>query len=1184
MKKIKFLHECDFHYLMKTFRIMRITVFLLIATILQTFANDTYSQKTRLSLDFPGTKLVDVLDEIESKTEFYFLFNEKLIDTDRKVNMSVKNEKIDVILDQLFEGTDVVYNIADRKIVLAPSFLSENQQQQKSVSGTITDESGQPLPGVTVVIKGTTQGTVTNADGYYYISNIPDNVTLRFTYVGMNSQEVVVDNQTSINVIMIADVLGLDEVVVTGYSQQRKKDITGSVSVVDMNDIAQIPSTSLTQRLQGQVSGVVIGTSGTPNSQAMVRIRGIGSVNSNGPLYVIDGVSTRNQDLNSINPNDIESVQVLKDASSASIYGSRASNGVIVITTKKGKTGVPKISYDGFTGISVPLPYFDLLDTYDLINLEWKAKINAYDIRDIASNPSHSQFGSGLTPTFHKYIIPTASDGPFTIDDYNLESNRITEFNVADGNYWHDATVQNAIQQSHQLSMSGSSESMKYLFGINYLNKEGAVKYTYYKRYAARINTEFKPFKRMTIGENLSISSSTQNISGGTNNENSTYGAGVQMVPWIPIYDIAGNFAGTGAAESGKSGNPLATLYRAKDDDNNNLRLFANIYAEYDILKSLTFRTSGGIDQGRSYSYGMAKKSIENAEPTLYNQLNELASYGIDYQWSNTLNFQKTYNDAHNLTVLIGSEAIWSGLGRSMSGYRQGFEFEDNTDTWVLSMGDPANQNVTSDWNSPVYMFGLFSRIDYNFNDRYLISGTVRRDGSSRFSEKNRYGVFPAVSAGWRISNEKFMDDVNFVDDLKLRIGFGTTGNSEIPRAFNWASSFYSDARYTSYDLNGANITALPGFAQQTFGNPDTKWETSKTLNIGMDWTLLQGLFGGSIEFYNRATSDMLVPFSYSSLAGEGSAPYVNFGDIENKGFDIDLRHVNKIGNVGYNIGVNISHYTNNVVRISKDVNTQFQGAYSRLGYPTITQADSPMSSFYGYKIIGFYESEDDVLNYKGTTGDREGHTVLPLSVKNDAQLIAKQWVGKWKYEDIDGNGIIDLKDRAIIGNPHPDFTGGANLGLNYKNFDLSAFFYFSVGNDIFNYTKVLSDFWLGTSNRSTTLRDKSWEPGKTDAVLPILDHLDTQSGSQSNTYYIEDGSFLRLQLLTLGYTVPIKAITKLRVFVQGDNLFTVTKYSGLDPDITNQIPGDGGDLTRGIDWWNWPKSKEFIFGVNVIF
>jgi TonB-linked SusC/RagA family outer membrane protein len=1190
MKKNKPFRDLSFRSLKKTFEIMRNATFLLFFGILQAHAIDSYSQKTRLSLDFKNTEIITVLDSIEKESEFYFLYNEKLLDTKRTVSIKADNQLIDDVLDNLFEGTDTKYSIIDRKIILAPgNVLTEMNIQQRKITGTVTDENGNPLPGVNVQVEGTSIGTITNVDGKYSIDIQNENSVLIFSFIGYISQRVTPAGQATINISLVPTLTSLEEVVVVGYSVQKKMDITGSVAVVDVNELKKVPASNLGQQLQGKAAGVIVGTTGGPGTSTMVRIRGIGTVNNNGPLYVIDGVSTRNQDLNSINPNDIESVQVLKDASAASVYGAQASNGVIIITTKKGVLGHPKVNYDAYFAVSLPPASYDLLNTTDRIALEWKAKANAYSIRGVSTLPSHAQFGTGTTPVYPNYIIPTASAGPFTVDDWT-ETNRITEFNRnGEGDDWYRASVQNAPIQSHQITISGANESAKYLLGVNYYDEDGILNYNYYKRYSARMNTEYNIRKWLKVGENLIVTFSNSNVAA-TQGEGNVFAMSLRLNPWIPIYDIKGEFAGTRAAGAGNGASPVANLYRAKDNYRNYFRTFGNVFAEATIIPGLKFKSNVGLDQGRSYYYSMTKKAPEQAEGLTYNTLSEGSGFSLGIQWTNTLNFEKTFNDIHSVNFLLGSEYILNGLGRSMSASRRNYLFEDNVNTWILANGERENMDNNSTWNGKVAMFGIFSRIDYVYDNRYLLTGTIRRDGSSRFSEANRYGIFPALSLGWRISNEKFMENINWLSDLKLRAGYGVTGNSEIPRANNWATEYGTDPGHTNYDFTAAQGSAQQGFMLMTYGNAETKWESTQMINIGMDATLFNGILDGSIEYYIKNTSDMLVLDSYSALAGEATAPYVNLGKMRNVGWDITLNHRYNIGKVGYNVGLTISTYKNEVVKLNQAEGTRFWGGGdSRLGYLTMTELGSPISVFYGYNIIGFYESEEDVLNYKGTTGTREGQTVLPLGVGSDAALNPTLWVGKWKYEDVNGDGFINASDQKVIGNPHPDFTGSANLGLTYMNFDLSASLYFSVGNDIFNYAKWWTDFWSYEGNRSTTMRDKSWEPGKTDAVLPILDYQDAVSNKNPNSYYVENGSFLRMQMLSLGYTFPKNLISKagienLRIYLQGTNLLTFTKYSGLDPDVTNQIMGDSGDLTKGVDFFHWPVSKQFLFGINVSF
>ncbi len=1190
MKKNNPLGEWYNRSLKKTLMIMRIAITMLLLGILQASASDAYSQKTRLSVNFSDTELGTVLDKIETESEFFFLYNEKFLDVDRKVDISASNQLINEVLDDLFAGTGIKYSISNRKIILAPeNLLDESDTQQRRITGSVTDENGIGMPGVNVLVEGTIVGAITDSEGKYSIEVQNENAVLAFSFIGYVSQRVPAAGKTVIDISLLPTLTSLEEVVVVGYSVQKKMDITGSVAVINVDDLKKVPASNLGQQLQGKASGLIVGSTGGPGTSTMVRIRGIGTVNNNGPLYVIDGVSTRNQDLNSINPNDIESVQVLKDASASSVYGAQASNGVIIITTKKGAQGRPKITYDSYFGVSLPPEPYDLLNTTDKINMEWKAKANAFSIRGLTTLPSHPQFGTGATPVFPKYIVPTASNGPFTVDDWT-STNRITEFNAnGEGDDWYRESVRNAPVQSHQLTISGANESARYLMGVNYYDEEGVLKYNYFKRYSARLNTEYNLRKWLRAGENLILTFSNRNVAA-TQGEGNVFAMSLRLNPWIPIYDIKGEFAGTRVAGGGNGASPVANLYRAKDNYQNNLRTFGNLYAEADIIPGLRFRTNFGIDHGRSYYYSMTKKQPEQAEGLNYNQFNEGSNYGFSYQWTNTLNFERTFADVHRVTFLLGSEYIMSGLGRSMSASRRNYLFEDNVNTWTLANGERENLDNLSNWNGKVAMFGLFSRLDYIFDNRYLLTATIRRDGSSRFSESNRYGIFPALSLGWRISNESFLQNVEWLSDLKLRAGYGVTGNSEIPRANNWATEYGTNPGFTNYDFNATQGSAFQGFMLSTYGNPNTKWESTRMINIGVDATLFDGILEGSIEYYVKNTSDMLVLDSYSALAGEATAPYVNLGKMKNTGWDLALNHRYNIGDVGYNIGLNLSTYKNEVVKLNEAVGARFWGGGdSRLGALTLTELGRPVSVFYGYNIIGFYESEEDVAAYKGTTGTRQGQTVLPLGVGSDAALKSNLWVGKYKYEDVNGDGFINASDQKVLGSPHPDFTGSANFGLNYRNFDLSASFYFSVGNEIFNYAKWWTDFWSYEGNRSTTIRDKSWEPWKKDAVLPILDYQDAISNKNPNSYYVEDGSFVRMQMLNLGYTFPKNILSKInadnfRIYLQATNLFTLTKYSGLDPDVTNQNMGDSGDLTKGVDFFHWPVSKQFLIGVNVAF
>lgn len=1071
-----------------------------------------------------------------------------------------------------------------------PSLLALNPNphhlmQKKGITGTVVDETGTPLTGVNVVEKGsTTNGTITDIDGNFSI-DAPKGSTLVFTYIGYIPQEITLKTDKILKVVLKEDTKALDEVVVVGYGTQAKKDITGSVAVVKSEDLLATPASSAAQQLQGKASGVYIGQSGSPGSPTMVRIRGIGTINDNGPLYVIDGVSTRNQNMNSINPNDIETIQVLKDASAAAIYGAQASNGVILITTKKGlsKSGgstTPEFTYDGYVGFQKTSKRYDLLNTRDRVNLEWAAQKNAFDIRGVqGQNPYHEQFGNGTSPVFPDYIIPTgakASDVDLTT--YNPTNNRITA--LGDTDWWNEID-RTAPIQNHQFSISGGSDKGSYTMSVNYFDQKGTVIDSYYRRYSARANTSYNVRKWLRFGENLTLSWAKDNGLDASTGEANIYSWTFRMVPWVPVYDIMGNYAGTKAAGSGNGKNPVAIARRNSQNYWSNGRVFGNVWGEIDFWKDIKYRSNFGVDYTNRYYYRMEKKDPEFSESMNRNNFEEGAGFNFRWVWTNTVTYTHSFKEKHNLNVLLGTEAIRDGLGRSMSARRYNYLFEDDDNTWTLANGEKANLENNSSYNGEFALFGMFARVDYNYMNKYLLTGIVRRDGVSRFSPSNRYGVFPSISAGWRISEEAFMNNTrNWLDDLKIRAGLGTTGNAEIPRPYNWAYEYGTNPGYSNYDFDGSQTTALTGFKLDRFGNLDTKWEKTTMLNIGTDATFLNGKLDFNIEWYYKKTSDMLVEANYSGLAGDAGRPYINLGDMKNTGIDLTIGHNNKVGDFEYSVSANLTHYKNKVLKISDNPNARFFGSMDRISSVNLTTKGMPIGMFYGYKIDGFYENEQDLAN-----------SALPIgeSSREDVAKNPKKWIGKYKYADTNGDGKINGDDKTIIGNPHPDAVIGLNMSGQYKGFDLTLFWYASIGNDIFNMTKYWTDFWSFKGNRSTRMMSNSWEPGKTDATLPILDYQDNISNNDPHSYFVEDGSFLKLKDITLGYTLPAKltnklTIKRLRVYVQASNLFTITKYSGLDPEITNRDLGGGGDLTKGVDFGGWPNSRKFLFGVNFNF
>lgn len=1054
--------------------------------------------------------------------------------------------------------------------------------QNVSIKGKVLDISGEPLLGVNVLVKGTTNGTITDLDGNFVLEADAKS-TLVISYIGYVPQEV--KPSATMTVTLKEDTQNLSEIVVTGYSTQQKKDITGSVAVVDTKELLASSGSSATQQLQGKAAGVYIGQSGSPGSPAMVRIRGINTVNDNGPLYVIDGVSTRNQDLSSLNPNDIESMQVLKDASSAAIYGAQAANGVILITTKKGtKSGQPKVTYDGYVGMQKTLKDYNLLNSQERLDVEWQAQMNNAMLTGSGARPSHVQFGTGE----NGFIIPNlmtqaGAGGRQDIDpnSYSFPNNTLAPF--SNTNWW-DEVDRIGMIQNHQLSVAGGTEKGQYNLSANYFKQDGTVIESFYQRYQVRANTSFNVRDWLRVGENLTYAYTKDNGLNPNGSESNPYSWVYRASPWVPVYDIQGNFAGSKFSGTGNFQNPVANQIRNKDNYYSNSRIFGNLWAEADIWDGLTFRTNFGLDYTNQYYYRMNKLTPEFSETTGQNDFQEQSSYNFRWVWTNTLTYNKTFNDVHKLNVVLGTEAIRDGMGRTLTGQRFNYLFEENENTWVLNMGANDNQRIAnSSYKGEFALFGIFGRVDYSFADKYLVTGIIRRDGVSRFSKSNRYGVFPSVSLGWRISEEAFMENTrDWLDDLKLRVGYGQTGNSEVPRITNFAYEYVTNPKRTDYDITGANTSTMVGFRLDKYGNQDTKWEATEMFNVGLDATFLNGKFSVGAEWYHKKTTDMLISAAYSAFAGEAGKPYVNFGDMKNTGVDFNFNYRDQKGDWSWDINLNLSHYKNEVLRLSEQEDYSLWGYGTRLSGPvTRTTAGQPISMFYGYQVDGFYENVQEVM------------ALPPLGMSSMSEEEAKAYVGKFKFADTDKDGKLSESDRTYIGNPHPDLIAGLNATVTWKNWDFTMFWYSTIGNDLFNNTKFFTDFWGFDGNRSRRMLEQSWTPGadNSNAILPILDNKDNYSGANSSSYYVEDASFLRLKNVVLGYTLPKdwlkKAnISNLRLYVQAENLFTITGYSGLDPEFTNASVGDGNgaDLRRGLDMGGWPSTLRLLFGVNFSF
>jgi TonB-linked SusC/RagA family outer membrane protein len=1069
-----------------------------------------------------------------------------------------------------------------------------------TITGKVTEETGESLPGVNVLVKGTTSGTTTDSDGNYTLV-VPDNGTaLIFSFIGYVTQEVSIDNRTSINVTLAVDIVSLSEVVVTGYGSQSKRDITGAVSTIAADRLLSTPSTNLGQAMQGKVAGVNVGNENSPGGGVMVRIRGFGTVTDNSPLYVIDGVPTKGN-LNTINQNDIESIQVLKDASSASIYGSRAGNGVVIITTKKGKAGKPVFTYDMYYGTQRPGKLLSMLNTQQYADLTWESRKNAGAV-GANGNPVHAQFGNGATPTIPDYIFPAGAmegdprvaqdaSGKYinysnNIDaaDFNKTKWLITKANKT-GTNWLDEIFNPAPIQNHQIGVSGGNESGRYAMSLNYFDQKGIMIYTNFKRYSIRANTEFNINKKFRVGENLQVATTQRvNQPNGNSQESNPTSFAFRIQPIVPVYDVSGTtFAGTRGTDLDNSRNPVADLWRNKDNIQREVRLFGNAYAEYDILENLTAKTSFGIDYNIFNFRDYTIRDIESAESRGSNSLKTTNNYEWTWTWFNTLTYSATINDIHKLNFILGVESI-KDYYETFDASRTNFASDDIENRYLSGgTGVQTNNGGANNWS----LASEFAKVNYNLHDKYLLEGTVRRDRSSRFSAANLVAYFPAVSAGWVLSEESFAEGMSsWLDRAKLRVGWGQTGNQEI--GFYNPLTIYSTNPATSfYDLNGSRTTAIPGYELTQFGNPKAKWETTTSTNIGLDVTLMNGKFDVNLDWYTRLTSDMLFPVAAPLTSGVATVPYQNIGTMRNRGIDLALAyHGQALGNeLSYNIEGNFSTYRNVVTKTNGDANTQLFGINDeRIQNFIVTQQNYPISSFFGYTIDGIFQTDDEAaaapVNNLGTNQNK---------------------AGRFKFRDVNNDGVINTKDLSIIGNPHPDFTYGININVNYKNFGLTLFGQGVYGNQIFNYVKYWTDFPTFAGNRSTRMLNDSWRPGKTDAVLPQLTSSD-QVSILPSTYYLESGSYFRFKNIQVTYTLPKTLVSKIgmssvRVYVQGQNLWTITNYSGMDPEINlrNYTSGNdrvggsfqytaGTDRQLGVDGGAYPAAKQYLVGLNLTF
>ncbi|XWW43944.1 TonB-dependent receptor [Fibrella sp. USSR17] len=1054
--------------------------------------------------------------------------------------------------------------------------------QSRRVTGRVSGPDG-GIPGINVVIKGTSTGTSTDANGGYSLNLRGNTDVLIFSGIGYKSQELTVGSRTNLDVTLAEDASVLNEVVVTGYTTDDRRTVTGAVSTVKARALQAQPSGNVEQQLQGRVSGVTVISNGQPGTASQVRVRGFGAFGGNEPLYVVDGVPVGS--VNIVAPDDVETTTVLKDAAAASIYGARAANGVIVITTRKGSKTPRKmqVTYDGQYGATDPGKGQEMLNPTEFADWTWRQFRNTAFQNGTTVAYSHPQFGTGSTPVIPDYINVGGAAGVVGSVDlaaaklkYNINPAAGSIYQVVKANKagtdWYKEITRVAPVQRHGFGFSGSGEAARYYVGFSAQDQKGILLNNDFKRYTFRANTEFDITKNVRIGENLQFTYLSINGQGGGNggqgvaaDENDVLQA-FRMPSIIPVYDEFGGYAGTAAKGFNNPRNPVANRAGQKDNRAFNANGFGNIYLEVEPIEFLTLRSSVGGQYNNFYNYNYTRLQYENSENNSAFGYGEGGGYSFGWTFTNTAAYKRKFG-VHGLDVIVGQEALNTGAGRNINGNGQNpFSIDPNFIT--LNTVSATGRNVGSGQFKGVNFYSLFGRVNYVYNDKYIFTGVMRRDGSSRFGANNRYGVFPAASVAWRLSSEPFMKNVPWVTDLKVRGGYGLMGNSNNVDPNNQFSLYAASLGNSAYDINGSNSSTVEGYYRSRIGNANAKWETSITSNIGIDGSFFNNRLEVILDLWRKDTKDLLFQVPIPDVIGTyAAAPAVNIGEMRNQGIDLQVIGRGRIASeVGYEANVTASFLSNKIVALAPGLTylTTVDPGFRGIN-PIRNQLNYSLSSFYGYKVLGLFQSKEEV----SAAPTQEG-----------------AGPGRFRYADLNNDGKITPEDRTYLGSPVPTFTGGLNLKFTYKAFDLEMYGYTSIGNKIFNVSKWFTDFYPSFAGAAISARVKnSWSPENKSGTVPIFESASNFStNTQSNSYYVEDGSYFRMQNLSVGYNLPSSLLSKvklqrMRVFVSTNNLFTITKYQGLDPSV-----GGNADTNFGIDVGNYPITRSVLGGVSLAF
>lgn len=1124
MKKSRMGLVCYNHLVKKNLRIMKLTVFLILLNVVQLLANSSFAQKTKLSVDLKNASIEMVLLDIENQSNFKFIYNKENVDVDARISIQLKDKSINETLDALFEGKNVSYSLYGNQVILTnPESASVPGIQQKPVSGKVTDSSGASLPGVSVILKGTTIGNITDSNGNYSLSNVPSEGTLVFSFVGMKAQEVKVAGKTAINITMQEEAIGIDEVVAVGYGRQTRRDVTGAISQVSTTKLEDLPVAQVAQKLQGQIAGVQINqTTGVPGQGMTIRIRGAASVNAgNSPLIVVDGFPISGS-INSINPDEIESISVLKDASAASLYGSRAANGVVLVTTKSGTDGKTKIQFSAYRGVqAVPEK-----GRPDMMNAQEFAQFQKEYREDMAAF-QHTTIA-----------IPTEYQNP-------------SEW-AGKGTDWYDILLREANIESYSLSLMAGKDKLKTSAILGYFNQEGVIISTKFDRFSMRLNTEYQVNDKIKIGVNLapSLSTSKNNSTDGNLWDGGIIQNAILTSPLAPYKNEDGTLPLT-ANTSGLFPNPnWYRVAKERTTRTKSLHVLSNAYIDVEFIKDLHLKSSINAEIGytkKNYFLPSTSGYIFDPPPR-----KTVASVSNDtyYSWlsENTLTYMKTIADKHNLDFLAGYTA--QKLTNPYE-YMYGEGFPDDK---VQTLNAASVYEVSEEYDA-WSLLSFVGRANYNFNKKYFLSASIRRDGSSRFGANNRWGNFPSVSVGWIVSDESFFPKTSLLNYLKLRGSYGKTGNYNIGNY-----SYYASVTNTNYVFNG-NLSN--GRSITTLGNNDLGWETTSGIDFGGEFGLLNDRITLTYDYYRKVTDGLLYSVLIPQSSGYSSV-MTNVGEFNFRGHEIGVVSKNLTGKLKWTTNFNISFTRNKVIHLGTQ-DAPIGGQYDN---PNITQVGSAIGLLHGFVFDGIYknQAEFDAAPHHATSA-----------------------VGTVRYKDISGpngtpDGVIDNYDTTVIGDPNPDFIFGITNNLTYGNFDFSMIISGSYGNDLMNraleYTQNLDAVFNVTKDVANRWRSEA-NPG--DGLHPTT-NTGTPLARYDNSRWVSDASYLTIKNITLGYTLPFKNTSyfeKIRIYGSIQQALVLTKYDGANPEVS--INGSSV-LTGGLDFTAYPVPRTFTFGLNVNF